>query len=253
MSLNADAILDYLNFPAVVKVFDEVDSTNAFLKRHIADFPVDRISLVVSDSQSAGYGKFHRSFFSPADSGVYFSVLLPIDLISDVDLVTLSAGVSVCSALKKLVPEGDFSLKWVNNVLNGDRKCGGVLAESISDDDGKLTFVVLGIGVDVFVESFPDELADVAGDVGAVDLFDRNFFVGSVLNFLLDLLDNPDSVVPDFRLLCSTVGQRVEVVAGGRRVIGKAVDVDDSGGLVVVDDKKNRHLFNSGEVSKVFL
>lgn len=253
LSLNADAILNCLDSPVVVQVFDEIDSTNAFLKRNFADFPDDRVSLVAADSQSAGYGKFRRSFFSPVDSGIYFSMLLPIDLISDVGLVTLGAGVSVCSVLKRLIPDGHFSLKWVNDVLIDDLKCGGILAESLSDEQGRLKFVVVGIGINVCIGRFPAELTGIAGDVGVSDLFDRNFFVGSVLNAFLDLLKKSDSIVPSFRLLCSTLGHRVEVVVGDSQVVGEAVDVDDSGALIVIDDKKNRHLFNSGEVSKIFI
>lgn len=251
--LNADSISSSLDFPASVEVFDEIDSSNAYLKRHFSEFSSSEPSLVVADSQSGGYGKFGRVFFSPSDSGVYFSVLLPVELVEDVSLLTLAAGVCVCRALSGMISGRDFSLKWVNDILVDGLKCGGILAESVVDDSGRMRFVVLGIGVNFSVDAFPDELAGIAGHSGAGASFDRNVFVASVLNSLVPLLQKADSIVPAFRQLCSTFGQRVEVVAGNRRVVGQAVDVDDSGALVVIDDKKNRHLFNSGEVSKIFI
>lgn len=252
LPLNAEALSDCLDSSVLVRVFDEVDSTNAVLKRDFSALSTNQPCLVVADHQSAGYGKFRRSFFSPHDSGVYFSVLLPVDWVADAGLLTLGAGVCVCSCLNEMVPQRSFSLKWVNDVLVDNLKCGGILAESLSDDSGKLRAFVVGIGVNFDVNQFPNELAGIAGDAG-VDSLDRNVFVASVIDRFLSLTQKTDSIIPAFRSLCSTFGKRVEVISGQEHVVGEAIDVDDAGALIVLDDKKNRHLFNSGEVSKIFV
>ena len=249
LPLNKNSILSHLNSPVSIQVFDEIDSTNTFLKRNFTSLTSERPSLVVAKSQSAGYGKFKRNFFSP-NSGVYFSILLPHQLVKKPGLLTLAAGVAVCSILKKTIPNGDFSLKWVNDILIDGLKCGGILAENISDDKGNSAFII-GIGVNINVKQFPDELIGIASNIPQSKEFDRNLFIAEIINLFLELLSKVEQIVPQFRLLCSTFGHRVEVVNGKKIIVGQAVNVDDSGALIVIDDKKNHHLFNSGEVSKV--
>lgn len=249
LPLNKNSILSHLNSPVSIQVFDEIDSTNTFLKRNFTSLTSERLSLVVAKSQSAGYGKFKRNFFSP-NSGVYFSILLPHQLVKKPGLLTLAAGVAVCSILKKTIPNGDFSLKWVNDILIDGLKCGGILAENISDDKGNSAFII-GIGVNINVKQFPDELIGIASNIPQSKEFDRNLFIAEIINLFLELLSKVEQIVPQFRLLCSTFGHRVEVVNGKKIIVGQAIDVDDSGALIVIDDKKNHHLFNSGEVSKV--
>ena len=249
LPLNKNSILSHLDSPVSIQVFDEIDSTNTFLKRNFIDFSSERPSLIVANSQSAGYGKFKRNFFSP-NSGVYFSILLPHQLVKNPNLLTLAAGVAVCSVLKKFIPSGNFSLKWVNDILIDGLKCGGILAENISDDKGNSAFII-GIGVNINVKQFPDELIGIASNIPQSEEFDRNFFIAEVINSFLELLSENQQIIPQFRLLCSTFGHRVEVTNGNQIVVGQAVNVDDSGALIVIDDKKNHHLFNSGEVSKI--
>ncbi len=249
LPLNKNSILSHLNSPVSIQVFDKIDSTNTFLKQNFTDFSSESPSLVVANSQSAGYGKFKRTFFSP-NSGVYFSILLPHRLVKNPNLLTLAAGVAVCSVLKKIISSGNFSLKWVNDILIDGLKCGGILAENISDDKGNSAFII-GIGVNINVKQFPDELIGIASNISQSEKFNRNFFIAEVINLFLELLSGNQQIIPQFRLLCSTFGHRVEVVNGKQIVVGQAVDVDDSGALIVIYDKKNHHLFNSGEVSKI--
>lgn len=249
LPLNKNSILSHLNSPVSIQVFDEIDSTNTFLKQNFTNLSSEHPSLVVANSQSAGYGKFKRKFFSP-NSGVYFSILLPHQLVKNPNLLTLATGVAVCSVLKKIIPNGAFSLKWVNDILIDDLKCGGILAENISDDNGNSNYIV-GIGVNINVKQFPNELIGIASNIPQSQEFDRNFFIAEIINLFLELLSNNQQIIPQFRLLCSTFGHRVEVINGKQIVVGQAVNVDDSGALIVIDDKKLHHLFNSGEVSKI--
>ena len=81
--------------------------------------------------------------------------------------LTLAAGVGVCEALKRQVPDLDIWLKWPNDVYVGTRKLGGILTEAVTGSDGTLEAVVAGVGLNVNVsqQEVPAELIDIMTSV----------------------------------------------------------------------------------------
>lgn len=121
----------------------EVDSTNAYLKMHRADFP--HATVVYADKQTAGRGRYNRTWVSQA-GGLYFSVLLKPPYNPFLSNLTQLMALSICRALEKygLTP----TVKWPNDVQINGQKISGILSEAVFD---KTVFqaVVLGVGINV--------------------------------------------------------------------------------------------------------
>ncbi len=129
--------------------------------------------LIVAGQQTGGRGRFGRPFFSPKDSGLYMSLLLPCALAYEArSLITSLAAVAVAEALDETAAffaqrmQGEPGIKWVNDCYVAGRKVAGILTEASLDmESGGLQVLVLGIGINVYEpdEGFPEELQGIAG------------------------------------------------------------------------------------------
>src|SRR5688572_10013293 len=121
---------------------------------------------VLAERQRQGRGRRGSTWFSPPGGGIYLSVLVePPDSLGGIRLVTLAAGVAVALAIRGIsgLP---VELKWPNDIVFGRpwRKIGGVLCEAVNVGP-RVEAIVVGIGVNHSVASYPPELADRATSV----------------------------------------------------------------------------------------
>jgi BirA family biotin operon repressor/biotin-[acetyl-CoA-carboxylase] ligase len=209
-----------------VEVLASTGSTNAVVAgRARAGEPHGLV--VVAEEQTDGRGRLDRSWVSPPQAGLTFSVLLRPSLEPEqLGWVPLWGGLAVAQALRE-VAEVDAVLKWPNDVLAGDRKVAGLLAEAV--DGG----VVLGIGLNVTTrrDELPNDQATSLLLEGAT-VTDRDTLLKAVLRALAGVLGDRDAT--SYRALCSTLGREVRVdLPGGTSVQGVAEAVDEQGRLVV--------------------
>jgi BirA family biotin operon repressor/biotin-[acetyl-CoA-carboxylase] ligase len=176
--------------------------------------------VLVAEEQTAGRGRLGRSWVSPPRAGLHVSALLTM---APSPWVPLLAGVAVARTLRDeagLQPR----LKWPNDVLVGDRKIAGILAEVVG------AVVVLGIGLNVSTRA--DELpADRPATSVAMEggMTDRATLLRSLLHNLAATVTKVD-----YLSLCDTVGREVDLhLPDGSVVRGGASAVDDAGRLVV--------------------
>lgn len=152
-----------------VRVYDSLDSTNAELKRLTAEGAPEG-TVAIARTQTEGRGRMGRSFFSPAGTGLYMSLLLrPGGAAAESLSVTACAAVAAAEAIEAAVgmPAG---IKWVNDVYLRGRKVCGILAEGSPDaETGRMSSIVLGVGVNLAAPEggFPEVLRDTAGALAA--------------------------------------------------------------------------------------
>ncbi|WP_048704832.1 biotin--[acetyl-CoA-carboxylase] ligase [Companilactobacillus ginsenosidimutans] len=252
----AEKILTQYNCktPVSIEVFSTLNSTNTYAKENIASFSNEHPTLIIAEHQTAGYGRFKRDFYSPDNSGIYLTLVLPINEHVDPGLLTLSTGLSVVETLQQRFPTQNFTLKWINDILLDKQKCGGILAESHSNSHGEISHIILGIGLNINTSQFPSELKSIAKSASSDADIDRNKIIAELLTNFFRHYQTYQSgdFLPDYRKACSTLGKKVEIVNGNTVTTGIAQDIGGDGSLILLDDKKNRHLINSGEVRKVF-
>lgn len=245
-----------LRFPCDLKVFDTVDSTNNIAKELPAgDLPV----MIIANKQEAGRGRLGRSFASPAGTGLYMTVALrPHFDLSKSLYVTMAAAVAVCRAIEKTAGV-KARIKWVNDLFIGGKKVCGILTEAQTNfETGKIDSLIIGIGVNCFPGSFPEELKEIAGAVSPQkNSFSRGELAAEIFNELMEVLDDLDSrsFLREYRTKCFILGKNILVhpAVNSRPVRARAIDIDENGGLVVeyMEGRRMRQIdtLTTGEVS----
>ncbi|MEP6788276.1 MAG: biotin--[acetyl-CoA-carboxylase] ligase, partial [Acidobacteriota bacterium] len=143
--------------------YDTVESTNTEAAKQ-AKLGADEGLCIIAGEQTAGRGRYGRTWVSEKNAGLYFSIVLRPKLEPrSLPLTTLMTGVAVYDALREFGIQPD--IKWVNDILVGDKKISGILAETVDTPRGLA--VVVGIGVNITSRNFPDEIANLATSIEA--------------------------------------------------------------------------------------
>lgn len=227
--LNREKLSSLLPDTEVV-VFDITDSTNTqanlLARSHGGNI------LVAANAQTNGKGRQGKSFYSPAQSGVYFSVVLrPNGELGDVVSITSAAAVAVSETIEEMT-DLNPQIKWVNDIYIGGKKVCGILAQSIIES-GKICGVVVGIGVNVSTSVFPDGLGTTAGSLNT-DI-DKNAFVARVAEKLFTFSRNTsDKTYLDYyRKKSCVIGRKIKFFISNTEHHGEAVGIDDNANLLV--------------------
>lgn len=236
--LDRNHIVAQLNTPYAVWVTEESPSTNTALKEWGA--PSIGTTLI-AERQTAGRGRFGRTFHSP-EGGLYLSVL-----VEPAEAITCRAAVAAARAIESLC-DLRVEIKWVNDLYVNGRKVAGILAEGVLSPDGTLAAVVLGIGINVGATAFPDELRPIATSLGNEGVtLTREDVAAAFLNALSRALTDP-TAMEEYRRRNWVVGRQVTVVRGNETYPATAVSITDEGHLVVRTADGVTTL-SSGEVS----
>mgnify|MGYP000096211278 CR=1 FL=1 len=146
-----------------LEVFRCINSTNLALRERTQE---EEGLVLAAMEQTNGLGRLGRSFMSPANTGIYFSILLKPQIANqEVTLLTTIAAVAVCEAIEKYTDKKP-QIKWVNDIFIDSHKVCGILTEAALDlESGMLDYAVLGLGFNVVApaEGWPAELQSVAG------------------------------------------------------------------------------------------
>lgn len=140
--------------------YPETDSTNIRIKQ-LAETGAPQGTLAVADTQTAGRGRRGRGWDSPAGSSISMSILLrPAFNPSQAPMLTLVMAYSVAQGIRNCTGL-DVQIKWPNDIVLNGRKIVGILTEMSTEID-YINHVVIGIGINVNMESFPEEIAKTA-------------------------------------------------------------------------------------------
>ena len=230
-----------------IKYINSTDSTNNECKR--LDDKANG-TLVISEIQTAGKGRLGRVWDSPYGSGIWMSLLLKPDIPLDcVSQITLVAGMAVCKAL------GNGSMiKWPNDIVVNSKKLCGILTE-MSAEIERINYVICGIGINVNTEEFPEELRDKATSlfIETGERHNRAEIIADIMNefemlYKIFVEKGFGEIAAEYKEMCITLNRSVQVIYKNETVLGTAVDVDNSGNLIV-ETENGRITVSSGEVS----
>ena len=226
-----------------VRWFPEIDSTNRWvLEQARAGAPEGLVA--VADHQTAGRGRLGRTWAAPPGASLLASVLLRPHLPPDsLHLVTAAVALAASDACRSGAGV-EPGLKWPNDLLVGDRKLAGVLAEADLGSAGGPA-VVVGIGINVnWPDPLPEELEAIATslDRAAGRPVDREALLVDLLVGLerryagLGHEGGRAALASEYRARCSTIGRAVRVELADESFTGTACDVNDAGQLLVTTD-----------------
>jgi len=207
-------------------------------------------TVLVAHHQTGGRGRLDRTWEAPPGSSVLMSLLLrPDGGAADVHRIVQAVGVAVVRAVGALTGVA-ASLKWPNDVLVGERKLAGILAEGVWEGD-RLDALVVGVGINrAWPRPLPEHLAGSMIDLleAAGTEVDAGSLVDAVLTGLDHLDAHPEELDPAYRAALSTLGRDVRVEVAGGEVVGRAVDVDEHGALVLELPGGGRRAVLAGDV-----
>ncbi|MEM4781221.1 MAG: biotin--[acetyl-CoA-carboxylase] ligase [Halalkalicoccus sp.] len=219
--------------PYEIEYHDAIESTNA-RARELATAGAERV-VVLADQQTAGRGRLDRAWSAPS-GGIYMSfVLRPEIAPMEAPLLTLAAAVATARALREAgVAAG---IKWPNDILlePTDEKLAGILTEMEGEAD-RVSWVVCGIGINANVGSaaLPAGATSVREQVGDVD---RRVLVQRIIEAFESLRTDPEAILDAWRAHALTLGERVRVETSQGEVVGRALDIESPGRLVIGTDE----------------
>jgi BirA family biotin operon repressor/biotin-[acetyl-CoA-carboxylase] ligase len=220
---------------AQIHYFAEVASTMD-IARNLAREGCPHLTVVIAERQHNGRGRLQRTWHSPA-GGLYFTVVLRPAVPPGLSpRINLAASLYMAQTLDSLhqVPA---RVKWPNDILVADRKICGLLAEMEAETD-RVAYINVGLGLNVNNEP-PPGLPEA---VSLKQLLGHTVARKAILAAFLERLevglaaDTLDRVIPQWKKICVTLNRPVRVVTQRSVVHGTAVDIDDSGALILNKD-----------------
>ena len=232
-----------------------VSSTNDVAKSLALD-GANHGTVVISEEQSAGKGRLGRVFYSPANTGIYMSMILRPNLTAiDSVLITTSASVAICNAIQK-VTGIECQIKWINDIYLNNKKVGGILTEASTNfESGTIDYLILGIGINFNVPkgSFPKELESIASSLftNNNENINRNMLCAEIINNILSMIKQIKNYdfISEYKKRSIILNNEIVYISSGVSSVGKAIDINNDGSLVIKHADGSIKVLNSGEVT----
>ena len=251
--LREELELNHLKDTFRVFVTDSTPSTN-LLAREAGMRGEEDLSVYVALQQTSGRGRRGRTWISNTDDGLWFSILIRPDAETRMaSSLTLLFGLCIFEAFMDVCPI-PLGIKWPNDIIslrNGKKLC-GILSET-SMEENRVSYAVVGCGINVSQESFPEEIKDVATSVrleGAQ--VSKAALLCAILRQIAlrypEFRKNPGAFLPEYRANCATLGRPVRIESFDPQE-GIALDISQAGDLMVRQSDGTIVTCTSGEVS----
>ena len=241
---------------ADITIKDTVTSTNTLLRISTENGAPSK-TVLIANEQTEGRGRHGKSFYSPADTGIYMSVLLRPDFKADkAFFITAGAAVSVVRAIKKVCGI-EAGIKWINDIMLNGKKICGILTEAVTDfESGSLQYAVMGLGVNISRPKggFPSEISDIASSLYSEEAAGNELkcaLAAEILNNFFDICErmSVDKLTEEYKSYSVVLGKRIRVISSNTEYYATAVDIDKNARLIVRDENGDMHTLSSAEVS----
>ena len=238
--------------------FDEIDSTNNFCKKlAIQDF--HNPTVVFSDTQTCGRGRNGKTWTSPKNSGLWFSILLkPHFTTKLLGIIPILVSTAIYESLYEFGIK--VSIKWPNDIFINEKKVCGILTESnLSDNNIDYLIIGIGINVNLSLEDFDDELKDTATSlkISYNKDFDRFDILDTILknfnNLYYNLTENNiNEIIEKYKANSCVLNKKVSLHYNNTYEIVTPINIMNDGSLLVKDQYNKLKQIYSGEVSLRF-
>ena len=226
--------------------FNTIDTTQNFAMK-IASKKNEDGSVVISKKQTGGRGRMKRKWRSPV-GGIWMSIIIhPKFDVTYTTLVPIATSLALCVAIEKTL-KINTKLKWPNDVTLKGKKVAGVLIDA-SITSNQIENMVLGIGINFKIK--PDELTNsikkTPNFYGVATLVKKNERMSPlIIQFLYELekvlqLINSGQIKKiknGWTRRSSTIGKNVCIITNDGHIDGKAIRIDNDGGLIISNGKK---------------
>ena len=231
-----------------ILTYKQVASTNDEAKKFCVVNSGER-AVFIAEKQTAGRGRFGRSFYSP-ESGLYLSAVThPNRTIERSVVYTAAAAVAAVRAITK-VCGAEPKIKWINDLYLDCRKICGILTEAVTDfETGEVRSMITGIGVNLSTENFPDELREKAAGLGRG--VRRNQLAAQIICELYQLSElEPSAFMEEYRRDCFLIGREIVFFDGEKELRARVADIG-AGCELELDIDGEKRSYIHGEIRKI--
>ena len=252
-TLTYDGLKKLLKTDCTVKIFETLESTNITAKNEAKNGAAEG-TLIIARSQSGGRGRLGRSFYSPKGTGIYLSIVLKPDILSeDITLITPIAAISVSKAIETVTKKSPL-IKWVNDIFLNNKKVCGILSEAMLNSEGSAEYVILGIGINLItpVDGYPDDIKDIAGSVYQKDETPNiNSLIAAVVNNFFEMYKdlNSPALPNEYQNRMMLTGSNINYIKNGVQESGVVMGIDKNFHLIVKKENGDLAHLQSGEIT----
>jgi BirA family biotin operon repressor/biotin-[acetyl-CoA-carboxylase] ligase len=257
--LTSEEIQSFLKTKYVGKniiYYESIGSTNSKAKE-LAERGEEHGTAIISEEQTTGRGRLGRNWVSPKYKGICMSIILrPNITTQNISQITLIGAAAVQKAISEMGIKA--GIKWPNDIVLSGKKICGILTEMSGEID-HINYLIMGIGINVNLkeEDIPRDLKNVATSllIESGKYIDRKVLLANVLNIFeelyCDFILNGDiketiEICRDNSIL---IGSEIQLINRDKVTIAKAINISDSGELVIENHSGNLEYIVSGEVS----
>lgn len=239
---------------------DSTDSTNNELRKMAFEGACSG-TVVIANEQSGGRGRRGKTFVSPKNTGIYFSILFRPDC-HPPECTTITAWTAVATARAIYQVTGVYpSIKWVNDLfLNGKKICGILTEMSVENESGHVQHIIIGIGINVnqLVSDFPEELQNIASSLYAQtgQKINRAKLTAALIqeldNMFTDWPAASETYLEAYREHNLTTKENMAIVSGNDQIPITVLGINDDFSLKIQYEDGRVEDLSSGEVSVKF-
>lgn len=234
--------------------YEVTDSTNERAKVHSAESWSGEPTLFIAEEQTNGRGRYSRKFYSKRGTGVYLSLLFkPNSDINNATAITALSAISMIKAIQEQI-NADIKIKWVNDLILGGRKLGGILIEgSINPETRAYDYLIAGIGVNLYSTELDEEIQSIATsleDETGVKI-NKATLVKSFARHFLEGIRSPDSeeLFTEYSARLITAKKAVTVKTVAEEYDATALSLNRDYSLTIITQSGEEKRIFTGEVS----
>jgi len=239
-----------------ILVYNSTSSTNDVAAEYARNKQNDGLA-VFAEEQTAGRGRAGNKWFSGRADSILCSIVLIENRIV-AELLSLTIAVAVAETIGRQ-GKSQAKIKWPNDIMLNGKKVAGILLESKSLPISQSKIYIVGIGINCRqkVESFPEELRQVATSIDAEShsFSDRVLLAKRLLSSLDHWLEvaasDDEKVIGRWRELSVQLGHRVTLVFNGAKFVGHCVGIDPEKGLILQLDTGGVRMFDAAHSTVV--
>lgn len=237
-----------------IYTFSSIDSTNSFAKS-LPKEEAPHGTLLITELQTNGRGRMQRKWDAEEGKNLLFSLILYPEFGKEkIALLPFAGALAVCDGVEAtlpLLPE----CKWPNDVLVHNKKICGMLLET-SAQSGEKEKIIMGIGINVNQETFPEEIrlkaSSLKNEIGKE--VNRILLLQNILQAFefryAQLSEYPSRLLlRDWKTKTTMLGRRVTIMQPDFSFEAKALDLSEDGSLLVeLNDGTQKNIY-AGDVS----
>ncbi|MBW7888403.1 MAG: biotin--[acetyl-CoA-carboxylase] ligase [Bacteroidetes bacterium] len=246
--------LETEKFGRTIFSFNSLDSTNIFAKS-LPKNEAPHGTIIIAEEQTAGRGRMERAWKSEKNNNLLFSIIIYPDFRKEkVLLLPFAAALALCDGIEEILPY-HLKCKWPNDVLVRGKKVSGILLESVYKGM-ELERIIIGIGVNVNQNNFPEELRHKATSLkneSGKDI-DRLLLLRNILRALefryVQLSEYPvQFLLKEWKMKNETFGKRITIFQSDFSFEATMLDVAEDGSLLVELNDGSRKNIYAGDVT----